>query len=622
MRTRWGRIAVSATILLVAPFGATAQEDPAALARRVATEGIPIGTRTTAAVALQPCITNAELGLVVATAGSIVAQREALAREAERASRDEDLYAEDEIYVKIARDRHRTLIERERRHRHFAEALDAAIRAGITRSPDGGAAVAEQLVREFNDADDDGKVALARALGLLPTVPSATALLDAATDRRASLALAGVRGLARHVEQQPTKTTTRLGDEGFATLVAAQERAAQAVAKSHRRYRTAAKKYATLFGKAKMRFALQFFRLLRGRDLERPKPRSRVAKAWAEKEATRAALIDSETLNHEMPELLGALYRASPDGAKRAARTALHEALVGAAAPEVALARLARAAATGDVDLASTIAERLAADEPPTIRIAACEALRRLRDPKTATALRACIDDPLPAVRRAARDALRLPKTRGPTTTRFYGIETDSDRIAFVIDRSLSMRLPVSLDDLTRASRADSSAKTRAESATEQLDRAFRLLSPTARFGVVTCATSAKSFKSRLVDATEKNRDRALAWIERQKIDGELDVFGGLTAALRIGGSDVDAPRRDGVDTIFLVTDGYANRGALVEGAEIADEFDRINRFRDIVVHTIALGSQSDVALLERLAKKTGGEFRHVTSADDVFDDR
>ena len=68
-------------------------------------------------------------------------------------------------------------------------------------------------------------------------------------------------------------------------------------------------------------------------------------------------------------------------------------------------------------------------------------------------------------------------------------------------------------------------------------------------------------------------------------------------------------------DTIYLMSDGCANRGRVVAPGEMIEEVARMNKLRKVVIHTIALGDGADDAFMKALAAGNGGHFVHHTSA-------
>ncbi len=206
----------------------------------------------------------------------------------------------------------------------------------------------------------------------------------------------------------------------------------------------------------------------------------------------------------------------------------------------------------------------------------------------------------------------------------FYGIETRSNRIVFVLDRSYSMRLPVPRRGPVTGPARDEGAQggTKLEVAKGKLEGTIRKLVPDVGFGVVFFGADVETWHEppRLVPATPENRQRAIDWFQALEPRGSTSIFAALAEALRYakvgGGKGPTDPA--GADTIFLLTDGAPTvpgtedllLGAGLETAVQA--FLDANREYRCVVHTIGVGPDHNKELMMRLARETGGTYRAV----------
>ena len=196
----------------------------------------------------------------------------------------------------------------------------------------------------------------------------------------------------------------------------------------------------------------------------------------------------------------------------------------------------------------------------------------------------------------------------------FYGIETRSDRIVFVLDRSDSMRHPVPQS-------ASVSGKTRIEVAKNQLARSISRLPRSAWFAVVFYCHVVDTWKKppKLLLADKKNKQEATAWFMGQKHVGSTLLFPALHEALKyakVGGGKSATDVR-GADTIYLLSDGAPTdaKGTLLTGEVLEQEIQRFleaNRAFHCIVHTIGIGPQHDRALMARIARETGGTYKAV----------
>ncbi len=206
----------------------------------------------------------------------------------------------------------------------------------------------------------------------------------------------------------------------------------------------------------------------------------------------------------------------------------------------------------------------------------------------------------------------------------FYGIETRSNRIVFVLDRSYSMRLPVPRKGPVSGAKRDEGVPggTKLEVAKNQLERTIRNLAPDVHLGVVFFGANVKVWQQPpgLLPATPENRKRAIDWFMALEPEGSTAIFAALAEALRYakvgGGKGATDPA--GADTIFLLSDGAPTRPGTEElllGPDLdaaIKEFLEANRDFKCVVHTIGVGPDHNRQLMMRLARETGGTYRAV----------
>ena len=126
-----------------------------------------------------------------------------------------------------------------------------------------------------------------------------------------------------------------------------------------------------------------------------------------------------------------------------------------------------------------------------------------------------------------------------PTTIegpRYYGFAVRSSRVMFVVDVSRSMGW-----------------NGRLETAQKELVQVIEHLPARTRFGVVTFSDVASTWSEKLLPATPENVKRATRFVERLEPVNATNAYDGLRLAMK----DED------VDTIFVLSDGSPNAGAL-----------------------------------------------------------
>jgi hypothetical protein len=206
----------------------------------------------------------------------------------------------------------------------------------------------------------------------------------------------------------------------------------------------------------------------------------------------------------------------------------------------------------------------------------------------------------------------------------FYGIETRSDRIVFVLDRSGSMKEPVpQRGTITGKVPEDHvEGKTKLEVAKNELARTISKIDKHIKFAVIFYSHEVDVWKKppALMPGEPGNRSDATGWFMALEPVGSTMTFDALAKALEFakvgGGKSSTDPR--GADTIFLLSDGaptdrggnYALTGPDLEAQ--VKKFLEANRSFGCVVHTIGVGPLHNKEFMQRLAHETGGTYRAV----------
>lgn len=192
------------------------------------------------------------------------------------------------------------------------------------------------------------------------------------------------------------------------------------------------------------------------------------------------------------------------------------------------------------------------------------------------------------------REKFEMPEKPGDAalatslgTGSFYGVPLLSDRVTFCLDISGSMSATVKIGD---------EESTRMEQAKEELVRAVEALGKDVRFNLVFFDDRIEPWKGKLQDASASNLKAAVARIKGLAPRGGTNIYDTLETAMQ----DPE------VDTIFLLSDGSPGHGKFTNTEDILREIKKLNRTRQIVIHTISLGPSP---FMERLAKENGGRF-------------
>ncbi len=187
----------------------------------------------------------------------------------------------------------------------------------------------------------------------------------------------------------------------------------------------------------------------------------------------------------------------------------------------------------------------------------------------------------------------------------FYGIQTRSQRVLFVVDRSGSMDEPLS------AEKDDKKGMKKMAAAKAELKAAIAGFSAGDRFNIITYSTDVTRWQRRMVEHSDKTVRAADAWIDKDvQALGGTNIHDALREAFQLAGiGAVDKAYEAGVDTIFFLTDGKPSVGEVVDPNEILVRVREWNRLSRIVVHTIGVGKDQDEVFLRRLAQENGGQY-------------
>jgi HEAT repeat protein len=174
----------------------------------------------------------------------------------------------------------------------------------------------------------------------------------------------------------------------------------------------------------------------------------------------------------------------------------------------------------------------------------------------------------------------------------FHSIPVTSRSVAFVLDRSRSMRQRVSRDREER----------KGDVVARELEKTLSRMKSPARFFLVAFRTEPTVFAPRPMPVTA--RRRAVEWYAGLEPGGRTNLYDALRIALA----------EPAVDTVFLLTDGAPSAGEHRERGAILAAVASLNRFRKAVIHTVDIGGKTTGkkwrGFLADLARSTGG--RHV----------
>ncbi len=219
-------------------------------------------------------------------------------------------------------------------------------------------------------------------------------------------------------------------------------------------------------------------------------------------------------------------------------------------------------------------------------------------------------------------------------TGSFYGIETKSHNIIYVLDVSGSMAGPA-----TRRAREGEkpgpvitgegekkkgdepkdegpTGNTKLDFVKYELKKSIRLLSQKAWFNVIFYSDHFEIWQEEMVRANPQNKQKAYEFIDKQGPNGTTNIFDAMEKAFKMAGPGKPKEQADeryaqtmgGADTIFLLSDGSPNAGRVPEAGAILEEIAKLNKLRKITIHTVGVGDHN-VPFMQKLAEQNDGKY-------------
>ncbi|MHC4924101.1 MAG: HEAT repeat domain-containing protein [Planctomycetota bacterium] len=191
----------------------------------------------------------------------------------------------------------------------------------------------------------------------------------------------------------------------------------------------------------------------------------------------------------------------------------------------------------------------------------------------------------------------------------FYGIETRSERLLFILDFSGSMTFPASKKNKKRK---------KVDVLKEELKRALTGLPDGSTFNIVAFSVEVRQWKKKPQSRDGKTLKDALKWVDKQKVVGSTNIYGALEKGFGlIGvGAAKDKNYQPVYDTVFFMTDGKPTAGKTTDTKLILGDVKRWNEGKKVRVHVIGMGGHDkrqgqkdlDEDFLKDLAKDNSGE--------------
>ena len=210
----------------------------------------------------------------------------------------------------------------------------------------------------------------------------------------------------------------------------------------------------------------------------------------------------------------------------------------------------------------------------------------------------------------------------------YYGVQTRSRRIMFLIDVSGSMNEPIGAEPAKgpvtggKADDEDPIEGLKVDVAKKMLKRAIRGLDEDAWFNVIVFNHAPRPFMEGMVQATQDNKNQAYLMINDLKASGSTYTYGALKLAFSMAGMGVTDKFYDpAIDTVFLLSDGAPTDNDLetpkdMDPKILLDSVREWNTLKKLKVHTIAIDPRIKpggfIKFMKQLAHENGGTYSGV----------
>jgi hypothetical protein len=212
------------------------------------------------------------------------------------------------------------------------------------------------------------------------------------------------------------------------------------------------------------------------------------------------------------------------------------------------------------------------------------------------------------------------PKDEGPPGERglatgdgvsFYGIETKSERLLFILDFSGSMNFAGSSVDTT---------KKKIDVLYAEMKKTITGLPDGSKFNMIGFSSDVRVWKKGPAVRDAKVAKEAIEWIEKQKVVGSTNIYDametGFTRLMGVGLAN-DKAYEPAYDTIFFMTDGTPTSGKVLKTDLIRADVKRWNEAKRVRIHVVGMGGKAkgggaaddiDRDFLKKLAEDNQGE--------------
>jgi len=210
-------------------------------------------------------------------------------------------------------------------------------------------------------------------------------------------------------------------------------------------------------------------------------------------------------------------------------------------------------------------------------------------------------------------------------TVSFYGIQSLSKNILFIVDVSGSMNWKSPVAKKAEGGKdnpeppANPEGDKKISIAKRELKKAIGLLDDGAYFNIIYYNSKVMLFSPKMVKTTKASRKKVLRFIDGIRAEGGTNIYDALVKAFNLGGGEGKEKKNfsKSVDTIFFLSDGVPSVGKLTDIELILKDIRERNRLRKIIIHAIGLSTKTDKPeeeskleeFVKKLAEQNGGKY-------------
>lgn len=168
----------------------------------------------------------------------------------------------------------------------------------------------------------------------------------------------------------------------------------------------------------------------------------------------------------------------------------------------------------------------------------------------------------------------------------FYGIQSHSTRVLFVLDFSGSMTWAGSENDPKLA---------KIDVLRREMKKSLAGLPDGATFNLIAFSGDVRPWKKEPQVRSGKTAAEALLWVEKMPPDGGTNIGDALETAFRMMGAGLEKDRAEApaYDTVFFMTDGKPSVGKMTETRQLLAAVRRWNEGRKVRLHVVGLGGHA-----------------------------